>query len=225
MPGYLTQHQSIAIAGVACLQIRSLLDRQQFSDPHGEAQKAGISSAAWPIFGLLWPSGLLLAERLALRPVTAGERILEVGCGLGLASLVGHRRGADSTASDCHPLAAAFLAENLRLNGLPTMPYGLGDWADVSAPGPLQVHGLFGLVIGSDVLYERTASRLLAAFIGRHAEPHSEVWIVDPNRGNRVAFNHRMQDQGYALNDERIHSPATATRAAYRGHWLVYRRG
>ena len=37
------------------LQLRSLLDRQQFYDPLGEAEREGISSSAWPIFGLLWP--------------------------------------------------------------------------------------------------------------------------------------------------------------------------
>ena len=42
----------------------------------------------WPLFGLLWPSGAQLAARLGARPVTPGERILEIGCGLALASLV-----------------------------------------------------------------------------------------------------------------------------------------
>src|SRR6266850_1922734 len=118
MPGYRTKQERIAIAGVDDLIIRSLLDRQQFFDPDGDADRVGISSAAWPMFGLLWPSGSHLAARMALHPVSAGERILEIGCGLALASLVGHRRGADVTASDCHPLAQAFLEENLRLNQL-----------------------------------------------------------------------------------------------------------
>ena len=109
MPGYLTHQSSVAIAGVADLQIRSLLDKQQFHDPLSLAADRGISSAMWPLFGLLWPSGLCLAERLALRTVRP-ERVLELGCGLGLASLVGHRLGADVTASDCHPLAGEFLA-------------------------------------------------------------------------------------------------------------------
>ena len=109
MPGYRTRQERIAIAGVDDLIIRSLLDRQQFFDPLGIAERRGISSAAWPLFGLLWPSAAPLAERIAARPVRAGERILEIGCGLALASLVGHRRGADVTASDCHPLAAEFL--------------------------------------------------------------------------------------------------------------------
>jgi hypothetical protein len=45
------------------------------------------------------------------------------------------------------------------------------------------VHGAFDLIIGSDLLYERDAGGLLAAFIGRHASPAGEVWIVDPDRG------------------------------------------
>lgn len=118
MPGYLTKQEDIAIAGVADLVIRSLLDKQQFSDPEGAAEALGISSAAWPLFGLLWPSGAQLAQRMANRPLQTGERVLEIGCGLGLSSLVCHRRGVDVTASDCHPMAQQFLQENTRLNGL-----------------------------------------------------------------------------------------------------------
>ena len=134
MSGYRTRQDRVAIAGVDDLFIRSLADRQQFFDPLGEADRLGISSAAWPLFGLLWPSGAQLAARIALRPVCAGERILEVGCGLALASLVGHRRGADVTASDRHPLAGRFLEENLRLNDLAPMKYRHGHWSARALP-------------------------------------------------------------------------------------------
>jgi len=232
MPGYLVKQERITVAGVDDLIIRSLLDRQQFSDPHGAALRAGISSAAWPLFGLLWPSGAQLAARIALRPVDAGERILEIGCGLALASLVAHRRGADVTASDNHPLAASFLTENLRLNGLAPMKYRHGDWAadqrDAAgpddAPLPSAVQGSFELVIGSDLLYERDANGDLASFIGRHCAPSCEVWIVDPDRGNRSAFSRRMAGAGFALREERLDALAGLGIAAYKGRLLVYSR-
>lgn len=225
MPGYLLKHESIAVAGVAPLTIRSLLDRQQFSDPLGEAEHLGISSASWPLFGLLWPSGAHMAARLARHPVTQGERILEIGCGLALASLVGHRRGADVTASDCHPLADTFLRENLRLNDLPPLKYRHGQWgvlADASDNG--QVQGLFDLVMGSDLLYERDEGGTLARFIALHAAPAAQVWIIDPDRGNRNAFTRNMAQHGFSLHEERLHTAASADVPAYKGRMLVYAR-
>jgi predicted nicotinamide N-methyase len=233
MPGYLTKQEHIAVRGVDDLIIRSLLDRQQFADDDGEAQRLGISSATWPLFGLLWPSGAHLAARLAARPVRAGERILEVGCGLALASLVGHRRGADITASDCHPLAERFLLQNIALNLLGPLKYRHGHWAapaaapdSLDAPGErARVRGVFDLIIGSDVLYERDAGAALAGFIGRHAAPAAEVWIVDPDRGNRPQFNRLMAGLHFRLGEERLDCVSSAWAAAYKGRLLSYRRG
>jgi predicted nicotinamide N-methyase len=229
MPGYRVKVERVAIAGADDLVIRSLFDRQQFSDPQGEAARLGISSAAWPLFGQLWPSGGQLAARMVTRALRPGERILEIGCGLALASLVGHRRGADVTASDCHPLAAAFLRENLRLNELGPMKYRHGHWsgpdaAPAGGPARRLVRGRYDLIIGSDLLYEPDASGSLAAFIGRHADDGAEVWIVDPDRGNRPAFNRQMAAQGFAVRQERLNFAAIGTTAAYKGRLLVYCR-
>ncbi len=239
MPGYQTKQETVAVAGVADLHIRSLLDRDQFADPLGLAQALGISSAQWPLFGLLWPSGFQLAQAVAARPVLVGERILELGCGLALASLVAHRRGSAVTASDCHPLAGAFLAENLRLNLLPTLPYCHGQWgpqeetdalAEAHAGHPAvagrapMVQGRFELIIGSDVLYERDQGGELPGFIARHATPSSEVLIVDPNRGNRSAFSKSMAALGYGLTETLLLDAPSSARGAYRGRLLHYQR-
>ena len=246
MPGYQTQQTRVEIVGAAALQIRSLLDRQQFSDPLGAAARLGISSATWPLFGMLWPSGAHLAAHLAANiaahlaaniaaniaadpaehGLQPGRRILEVGCGLALASLVGHRCGADITASDCHPLAAEFLRANLALNGLLPMKYRHGEWDGRLEGGAQQerVSQRYELIIGSDVLYDRDASTALAGFIGRHATSDSEVWIVDPERGNRPAFTRLMAMQGYTLEQTRLDTAATAAEPAYRGRLLTYRR-
>ncbi|MGO4331727.1 methyltransferase [Cupriavidus sp. 2TAF22] len=229
MPGYQTKQERVAITGVPDLVIRCLLDKQQFHDPDGDAERMGISSASWPLFGMLWPSGALLAARIATRPVDPAERILELGCGTALASLVAHRRGADVTASDCHPMAGPFLEENARLNGLPPMKYRHGHWgaadgSDPSLPGVPDVQGLFDLIIGSDLLYERDTDGKLARFIERHASPAAEVWIVDPDRGNRPAFNRWMAALGFSLEEQRLDRPAGAEGEAYKGRLLVYKR-
>lgn len=230
MPGYLTKLECVPVDGVADLLIRSLLDRQQFADPLGEAERLGISSAAWPLFGLLWPSGSQLAAQLAAHPVNEGLRILEIGCGLALASLTGHRLGHDMTASDCHPLAQRFLEANLTLNALPQMKYRHGHWGasagDDAAPDTarcVRVRGRYDLIIGSDLLYERDAEATLAAFIGRHVTEAGEIWIVDPDRGNRLAFHRQMAAEGFRMREEKLDQRATAVHAAYKGRLLVYR--
>ena len=232
-PGYLTKQESIAVLGVDDLLIRSLLDKQQFHDPLDEALNLGISSATWPLFGLLWPSGMRLAERMARRPVS-GERILEIGCGLGLASLVAHRRGAQVTASDCHPLAHAFLDENTRLNGLAPMPYCHGLWGTAVAredglpvltqPHDAPLSGLFDLIVGSDILYERDDAGTLAQFIGEHAARSSEIWVIDPNRGNRATFHKHMAQLGFAMHEQVLDQAAQGDVDAYKGRMLTYTR-
>lgn len=253
MPGYLTKQESIHIDGAQDMQIRSLLDRQQFFDPDGAALRLGISDAIWPLFGLLWPSGSELANHMAQQPVIQGRRILELGCGLGLASLVCHRMGADITASDCHPLAGDFLKENLRLNDLPPMKYRAGQWGALesiaaaaeatahfdaaaqttalagSLPGgfvapvaDLPVRGVFDLIIGSDLLYERDQFARLPNYICEHASASAQIWIIDPDRGNRAAFSRQMAERGYGVTETRLDRTETELQAGYKGRLLVY---
>ena len=232
-PGYLTRQESIAVSGVDDLLIRSLLDKNQFHDPLDEALNLGISSATWPLFGLLWPSGMRMAERMARRPVT-GERILEIGCGLALSSLVAHRRGAQITASDCHPLAHAFLDENTRINGLAPITYRHGLWGTaalrqdglpvLTAVKDAAVSGEFDLIVGSDILYERDDEGTLAQFIGEHAARSSEIWVIDPNRGNRAAFHKHMAHEGFAMHEQVLDQAAHDGVEAYKGRMLTYTR-
>lgn len=231
MLGYATKQETIAIAGVDDLIIRSLLDRLQFYDPDGDAARLGISSASWPLFGVLWPSSVHLAARLALRKVCPTERILEIGCGLAVASLVGHRRGADVTASDRHPLTESFLKANLLANDLPPMKYRHGDWSPApagaertGAPARRLVEGRFDLIVGSDVLYEPDANADLARFMALHAAAAAEVWIVDPDRGNRRAFTRQMAAEGFSLHERRLGHAAAPGAPAYKGRMLTYRR-
>ena len=216
-PPYQIKFETLDLGGLD-YRIRSLLDRQQFSDPDGAAERAGISSANWPLFGLVWPSARILAGTMQTYDI-GGKRILEIGCGLGLASLVLQRRGGDITASDIHPMAAAFLAENLLLNQLAPIRFQTGSWAD-RAPAL----GKFDLIVGSDVLYERNQPDILSQFIDRHSCQRVEVVIVDPDRGNRTRFNRSMGGLGYAASEARVEG-RQFDGEIYKGRVLNYHRG
>ncbi len=219
MTGYATRIEDHTLGGVA-FKIRVLLDRQQYSDPDGIAAALGINSATWPIFGMVWPSSLILAEHVAQLQLEPGCRVLEAGCGLALASLVLHRRGIDVTATDVHPEVPGFLRENLLLNHLPPMPCLAGDWNNLHDSGL----GRFDLVIGSDLLYDRDQPAQLAGFIDRHAQAHAHVILVDADRGNRPAFNRALQTVGFTLETERRVQALPDDGEPYKGRLLTYVR-
>ncbi|MEN1928361.1 methyltransferase domain-containing protein [Luteimonas sp. MJ250] len=196
MPGYSTRTLTVAI-GAHRYRLRVLSDRQQFADPDGHGERLGISSAQWSHFGQLWPSGRLLATAMDRLPVE-GRRILEAGCGIGLASLVLQRRGADVVASDIHPLAEAFLAYNSALNELPAVHYRQLDWEN-----ELPTLGSFDMIVASDVLYERDHAALLAGVVQRHARERAEVVVADPGRGNSAVLARLLDALGFTLSRSR----------------------
>ncbi|HHX35928.1 MAG TPA: methyltransferase domain-containing protein [Gammaproteobacteria bacterium] len=226
---YYTKIDTIKIEGVDDLLIRSLLDRQQYYDPKGAAERLGICSASWSLFGMLWPSSTRLASAIALRPVNPDEKILEIGCGLALASLVAHRRGANITASDRHPKAKLFLQENLRLNDLPKLPFRHGQWGTHPIPsiedtGASLLEAKYDLIVGSDLLYEPDMPKELARFVNKHANEQAEVWIVDSNRGYRPAFNRKMDVLGFSLSSDNIIIEDNPGQEKFSGRLLVYNR-
>jgi predicted nicotinamide N-methyase len=217
MPGYGVRETECTIGG-SVYRLRVLSDTQQFADPDGHGERLGISSAQWSLFGQVWPAGRLLAQAMQRFDVE-GKRILELGCGIGLASLVLQRRGADVVASDAHPLAEVFLAYNAALNGLPALHYRQLRWDT-----PLPTLGRFDAIIASDVLYERGHAELIDAVVERHASPCAEVLVTDPGRGNSARFSHLLARRGFVV--ESRHCPMNdADMPPYRGRLLHYRRG
>ncbi len=132
--------------GKTDIHLCTLRDRQEFQDSAGAAEKLGISSASWPLFGVIWPSSLVLAHYICDYD-SGSKRILEIGCGMALSSLLLNQRHANITATDYHPEAQTFLNRNTRLNNDAPIAYEQADWA-----GSDDSLGLFDLIIGSDLL-------------------------------------------------------------------------
>jgi hypothetical protein len=98
------------------------------------------------------------------------------------------------------------------------LAYQRGDWA---TPNPLL--GRFDLIVGSDVLYDRSLPDMLCAFIELHAQASVEVVIVDPDRGNRPAFNRGMHALGFERSERAVRA-LPGSGLPYKGRLLSYRR-
>lgn len=181
--------------GETDIHLCTLRDNQEFYDPKGIAEKLGISSAFWPLFGVIWPSSLVLAHYICDYD-TGSKRILEIGCGIAVSSLLLNKQNADITATDYHPEAGNFLQRNALLNKDKNIAYEQVDWTSNS-----DSLGLFDLIIGSDVLYEDQHVDQLADFIERHSKPTCEIILVDPGRGRKNKLSTKMVEFDYDASE------------------------
>lgn len=180
--------------GKVDIHLCTLRNRQEFYDPDGEAESLGINSTTWPLFGLLWPSSVVLANFISEFD-TGSKRILEIGCGTALTSLLLNKRNDDITATDYHPEAEKFLDRNSDLNNDKKISFVMTNWS-----GENTELGLFDLIIGSDLLYEDEHAELVGDFINRHAKQDCEVVIVDPGRGRKNKLSKKMEGFGYTAS-------------------------
>lgn len=148
-----------------------------------------------PYWAQLWPSGMLLAEVLAAR-AWRGRRVLELGCGLGLASIVAARAGARVTATDWSPASVAATADNAARNGV-ELETAVADW---DRPGNLLADAPWDLVVGADILYERKKCETLLALLPRLT---NEVILADSHRASAEPF---FDSVGIGWERERLRS-------------------
>ncbi|MBF0264948.1 MAG: methyltransferase domain-containing protein [Gammaproteobacteria bacterium] len=174
------------------IHLRSLRNRQEYSDNNNIASNMGISSANWSLFGVIWASEEVLAHIMFKHDIE-GKKILEVGCGTALASLILNNRLADITATDYHPEANNFLLENIKLNQSRPIPFYRENWDDKS-----KNIDKYDMIIGSDLLYESNQADILSKFIDSHAKPDCKIIIVDPGRKFHPIFTKNMQRLGYS---------------------------
>jgi predicted nicotinamide N-methyase len=120
-----------------------------------------------PYWAELWPAATAVAA--ALPETLEGVRVVELGCGLGVPSLVAAARGAEVTALDWAEEAVTLLRQNAFRNGL-ELTAAVHDWRE-----PLGAR--FDLAVAADVLYERRNVEPVLARL-REAAPAALVGLA-----------------------------------------------
>lgn len=153
-----------------------------------------------PSWAELWPSAHVLAGDLAGRDLR-GRRVVELGCGVGLPSVVAALGGADVLATDWYGEALRFAAWNAAAAGaaLGTL---LVDWS--SPPPALLSRPPADLVVGADVLYEERNGPALAALAPRILAPDGELMIADPRRPHADLLLDALTAAGWSLTTREV---------------------
>ena len=143
-----------------------------------------------PYWADIWPSARVLADRVAVMPVNE-RRFLELGCGSGLVSVAAAMAGFDVTATDYYDEALRFTALNVLVNTGVLIETRSADWRRF--PHDM---GRFGLVVASDVLYEREHAVLIASVLDRTLTGRATALIADPGRLAAPEFVQQSIERG-----------------------------
>lgn len=127
-----------------------------------------------PFWAFAWPGGQALARSL-LDAREPEERVLELGCGGGLAAIAAIVRGAKSAgAVDSDPFARAAAALNASANGV---CLSIGD--DVTR----EIEDAPGLtILAADVFYDRATADLFLGVLSAARKAGARVLASDPRR-------------------------------------------
>lgn len=140
---------------------------------HRAILEDGVDAPYWAV---LWPSAKALATYVAQAPDLTNRRVLELGCGIGAASVVAAARGATVVASDIEPRAIMLAERNAKRNGLEVEGM-IVDWDD-----PPTDLGSFDGILAADVMYGDGMVAGVLRFIRRHLTRDGLAVIADPNR-------------------------------------------
>jgi predicted nicotinamide N-methyase len=150
-----------------------------------------------PYYTRVWESALALAEAMAAHPdLWPGRRVIELGCGLGLPSLVAARLGADVVATDFHPHNGPFFLANVRENGLTRVRYERMDWRRP------YLTGLFDVVLGSDLIYESEMVKPLVECVRLYCAPGGRLLFADPGRKHLQRACTALEQAGFSSSLE-----------------------
>jgi predicted nicotinamide N-methyase len=134
------------------------------------------------VFGYrIWSSCWLLMDYLKTLGVPPGARVMEVGCGWGMAGIFcAHELGADVTCVDADPEVFHYLRLHAQLNQVRVATLNR-RYEDLAAP---ELDGL-DLLIGADICFwDDMATRLLVMIDRALACDVGRIIIADPGRSS-----------------------------------------
>ncbi len=141
----------------------------------------------FPLWSKVWEASLLLASKLAARPVDPAARLLELGAGLGVSGLVAAAFGHDVTITEYDPHALAFLEANRLENDCGHARIRRLDWHH------LDLDERFDVILGSELIYKESDFDAMRSLFRGLLQPGGEILLAGEIRQTNKAFLDCMQ--------------------------------
>jgi predicted nicotinamide N-methyase len=179
-----------------------------------------------PYWAYLWPAAFLLADAVAREhwPLPTADsrapKVLEIGCGLGLAGLVALARGLFVQFTDYDPAPLEFVVRSAAENGFDPTRFAIRrlDWRALPDER-------FSLILGADVIYEAPLVPLVANLLGTLLAEGGLGLIASPYRAAAHAFPAALASIGLACRAEPATSQTESGRSIMGTVYRVTRAG
>jgi len=188
--GFPVEQREVTVAGMT-LQIASMRDATHLLD-EPDCAKRFLDNDMAPYGVELWPSAMMLAEYLSSCDI-GPHSALEIGCGLGLVSIVAARLGWSVVAGDHEPSALVFARHNAMLNAETDIRFIELDWKN---PPDTQ---RFQRILGADILYQLSNHCVVLCCLNSLLCDEGVALIADPNRGVADGFAEAAVSAGFQV--------------------------
>jgi predicted nicotinamide N-methyase len=161
-----------------------------------------------PNWAEIWPCGVVLAGIIAREPhAFEGQRVLELGPGVGVTAVAAMLSGADLVVADYAPGSLALTVLNA-LDQVGTEPQTvLLNWREPAQSLADVTGGGFNVVLAADVLYENEDIKPLTRLLKRLVAPGGEVWLAEPGREPAQVAVKTLRERGWHGTSEQCVSP------------------
>lgn len=143
-------------------------------------EKRDDESLGWGYWDRVWPSEVALAEYLIHQffpTKLIGTKVLEIGCGTGVAGVVAAKLGAFTMFSDMVPVTLEAVKETCHKNQLSNVDMCTLDWSE-----KIETKERYDYVIGSEVFYDEAILADISRVLEQMLAPGGKGLFCDPNR-------------------------------------------
>lgn len=164
-----------------------------FDEAIDEEKKLGKTPLEWqPYWAEAWESSLVLAQVVA-ELGCRNQRILDLGCGVGVVGAIAAAHGAEVTMGD------------IALPGLLFCKLNVWDWQHRATIRRIDweqdlLEAKFDTIANADVVYDRRNWPALDRFWRNHLAPEGVVLVTEPNRTTGREFRAKIVEMGWILD-------------------------
>jgi predicted nicotinamide N-methyase len=155
------------------------------------AESRGAGQGRVPYWAELWDAALALGQVVS-RTLRSGQTVLDLGCGMGLAGAAAAARGGQVMLADLET-PALLLARLNTLTWQNRVRIRRVNWQTD------RLHQRFDVILGADILYERSQWDYLEPFWREHIAETGRVILAEPCRGGCDGFSRWAGERGWTV--------------------------